>query len=182
MRDLNLEFQPQRSGSRLGWCVLVLGLVLGVTVATGAHIVGQDIQDEQNLLGHAQRKLQVHTGGTVSSLTPAQQREQELRLLEMKQVSAQLRRPWERLFAALETLRGKDIALLTLTPDARKGQVRITAEARDLEAMLTFHRQLQDSPELRDVSLVNHEIVANSPQKPILFNLLATWEVSDVRP
>jgi hypothetical protein len=115
-------------------------------------------------------------------LTPAQQREQEVRLLEMKQISAQLRRPWERLFAALETLRGKDIALLSLTPDARKGQVRISAEARNLEAMLAFHRQLEDSPELSDVSLVNHEIVTSSAQKPILFNLLATWEVNDDRP
>ncbi|MDE1194360.1 pilus assembly protein [Pseudomonas sp. Bc-h] len=181
MRALDLEFQPQRRGSKLGWTLLSLGLVLSVSVATGAHVIGEEIHEQQGRLGHAQKKMQVHTG-PVAGLTPAQQREQEVRLTEMKQISAQLRRPWERLFAALETLRGKDIALLSLSPDARKGQVRISAEARDLEAMLTFHRQLEDSPELSDVSLVNHEIVANSPQKPILFNLLATWEVSDVRP
>jgi len=181
MRALDLEFQPQRRGSTLGWSLLSLGLVLMVSVAAGAHVISQDIQEQQGQLGHAQRKLQVHTG-PATGLTPAQQREQEVRLMEMKQISAQLRRPWERLFATLETLRGSDIALLSLTPDARKGQIRISAEARDLEAMLAFHRQLQGSPELRDVSLVNHEIVTNSPQKPILFNLLATWEVSDVRP
>ena len=181
MRALDLEFQPQRRGSTLGWTLLSLGLVLSVSVAAGAHVIGEEIHEQQGRLGHAQKKMQVHTG-PVAGLTPAQQREQEVRLTEMKQISAQLRRPWERLFAALETLRGKDIALLSLSPDARKGQVRISAEARDLEAMLSFHRQLEDSPELSDVSLVNHEIVANSPQKPILFNLLATWEVSDVRP
>jgi len=181
MRALDLEFQPQRRGSKLGWTLLSLGLVLSVSVATGAHVIGEEIHEQQGRLGHAQKKMQVHTG-PVAGLTPAQQREQEVRLMEMKQISAQLRRPWERLFAALEILRGKDIALLSLSPDARKGQVRISAEARDLEAMLTFHRQLEDSPELSDVSLVNHEIVANSPQKPILFNLLATWEMSDVRP
>jgi hypothetical protein len=181
MRALDLEFQPQRRGSTLGWSLLAVGLVLGVSVAAGAHVIGEAIHEQQGQLGHAQKKLQVHAG-PVAGLSPAQQREQEVRLLEMKQISAQLRRPWERLFAALETLRGKDIALLSLTPDARKGQVRISAEARDLEAMLTFHRQLEDSPELSDVSLVNHEIVANSPQKQIVFNLLATWEVSDVRP
>ncbi|MFK3799228.1 MULTISPECIES: pilus assembly protein [unclassified Pseudomonas] len=181
MRALDLEFQPQRRGSRPGWALLGLGLVLGVSVAATAHVIGEDIHEQQGQLGHAQRKLQVHTAPT-TGLTPAQQREQEIRLSEMKQISAQLRRPWERLFATLETLRGNDIALLSLSPDARKGQIRISAEARDLDAMLAFHRQLQGSPELRDVSLVNHEIVANAPQKPILFNLLATWEVSDVRP
>ncbi len=181
MRALDLEFQPQRRGSRAGWGLLSVGLALSVSLATAAHVIGEQVHEQQSQLGHAQRKLQVHAG-PVAGLTPAQQREQEVRLLEMKQISAQLRRPWERLFAALETLRGKDIALLSLTPDARKGQVRISAEARNLEAMLTFHRQLEDSPELSDVSLINHEIVTNAAQKPILFNLLATWEVNDVRP
>ena len=100
----------------------------------------------------------------------------------MRKVSQQLRRPWERLFAMLEAMPRDDIALLTLTPDARKGQVRISAEARDLEAMLDFHRRLEASDELSDVSLLSHEIVANVPEHPVQFNLSATWEIGDANP
>ena len=91
-------------------------------------------------------------------------REQAHTLAEMRKVSQQLRRPWERLFAMLEAMPRENVALLTLTPDARKGQVRISAEARDLEAMLEFHQRLEASDELSDVSLLSHEIVANVPE------------------
>jgi len=185
MRALDLEFQPQRRSNALGWSLLSVGLVMSLSMAAGAHWLADQAEQLKGELSHAQRTLQVHTStaaGGSTGLTSAQQREQDARLAEMKQVSAQLRRPWERLFAALETLRGDDIALLALSPDARKGQLRISAEARNLEAMLAFHKSLEDSPELNDVSLLNHEIVANSPQKPVLFNMMATWEVNDVRP
>jgi hypothetical protein len=82
----------------------------------------------------------------------------------------------------LETLPREDIALLTLTPDARKGQVRISAEARDLEAMLAFHQRLEASDELSDVSLLSHEIVVKSPEQPVQFNLSAAWEIGDANP
>jgi hypothetical protein len=57
--------------------------------------------------------------------------------------------------------------------------VRISAEARDLEAMLDFHRRLEASDELSDVSLLSHEIVVKSPEQPVLFNLSANWEIGD---
>ena len=72
--------------------------------------------------------------------------------------------------------------VLTLTPDARKGLLRISAEARNLEAMLEFHRLLEASDELSDVSLLNHEIVAQSAEHPVQFNLSATWEMGDANP
>jgi hypothetical protein len=60
----------------------------------------------------------------------------------------------------LEAMPQDDVALLGLTPDARKGQVRISAEARNLEAMLQYHQRLEASDELSDVSLLNHEVLA----------------------
>ncbi|MNH34421.1 hypothetical protein D3C79_950170 [compost metagenome] len=82
----------------------------------------------------------------------------------------------------LEGLPQDDIALLTLTPDARKGQLRISAEARDLEAMLAFHKRLEASAELRDVSLLNHEIIAKQAEHPVQFNLSAIWENGNAHP
>ena len=100
----------------------------------------------------------------------------------MRSVSQQLQRPWQQLFAMLEAQPQEDVALLTLTPDARKGQVRITAEARNLEAMLQYHQRLERSAELSDVSLLNHEVVMGQPEQPVRFNLTATWETGHARP
>ncbi|MGE8066968.1 PilN domain-containing protein [Pseudomonas sp. NPDC089569] len=181
MRALMLDFQPRRRSTPLGWSLLAGGVVLALTCIA----LAQHLSDEAELQqGHLQTTQRVLTGdsGVKVSLTPAQTREQAQNLAEMRKVSQQLRRPWERLFATLEAMPRDNIALLSLTPDARKGQVRITAEARDLDAMLDFHRRLEATDELSDVSLLSHEIVANVPEHPVQFNLSATWEIGDANP
>ncbi|WAB90359.1 pilus assembly protein [Pseudomonas citronellolis] len=180
MRALSLDFQPRRH-TALVWATLAAGVLLGLLVAcAGLWLDGHGQQQEQRLRQSQQRL----NGGSAAGapLSPAESRAQQTALTEMKRVSAQLRRPWEQLFGMLEALPRDDIALLSLAPDARKGQLRISAEARDLEAMLAFHQRLEASAELSDVSLLNHEVKVKQPERPILFNLLATWEVGDARP
>ena len=176
-----LDFQPRRRSGPLGWSLLAIGTLLTLSsLLVQQHLSEQTAQQH----GHLQTAQRVLTGdsGAKSSLSPAETREQAQNLAEMRKVSQQLRRPWEHLFAMLESLPREHIALLTLTPDARKGQVRISAEAKDLEAMLDFHRSLEASDELSDVSLLSHEIVANVPEHPVQFNLSATWEIGDANP
>ena len=48
--------------------------------------------------------------------------------------------------------------------------------------MLAFHRDLEASDALSDVSLLNHEMVTEQAERPIRFNLLASWGVKDARP
>lgn len=181
MRALTLDFQPRRRSGPLGWSLLVAGVVLAVACFLAQQHLDDQASQQQGHLQHAQREL-TGDSGSKAGLSPAETREQAQNLAEMRKVSQQLRRPWERLFAMLEGLPRDDIALLTLTPDARKGQVRISAEARDLEAMLAFHQRLEASDELSDVSLLSHEIVANVAEHPVQFNLSATWEIGDANP
>jgi Tfp pilus assembly protein PilN len=181
MGPLQLDFQPRRRSGPLGWSLLGLGLVLALGCAGLQQQLEGQALEQQGHLQQARRQLGGEAEGS-ASLSPAQSREQAQNLEEMRKVSQQLRRPWERLFAMLEALPRDDVALLSLTPDARKGQVRISAEARDLEAMLNFHRQLEASDELSDVSLLNHEIVAQVAEHPVQFNLSATWEMGDANP
>ena len=181
MRPLMLDFQPRRRSGPLGWSLLGGGVVLALVCLVAQHHLDEQASQQQGHLQHAQRALTGDTGSKVT-LTPAETREQAHNLAEMRKVSQQLRRPWERLFAMLEAMPRENVALLTLTPDARKGQVRISAEARDLEAMLEFHQRLEASDELSDVSLLSHEIVANVPEHPVQFNLSASWEIGDANP
>ena len=181
MRPLMLDFQPRRRSGPLGWSLLAIGGVLTLSCLFVQHHLSEQAALQH---GHLQSTQRVLTGdnGSKTSLTPAETREQAQNLAEMRKVSQQLRRPWEHLFAMLESLPRDNIALLALTPDARKGQVRISAEAKDLEAMLGFHRNLEASDELSDVSLLSHEIVANVAERPVQFNLSATWEIGDANP
>ncbi|MDD2058228.1 pilus assembly protein [Pseudomonas sp. GD03860] len=180
MRRLELDFQPRRT--HLGAWALLVG---GASLVLGAVLVQQGFDRQHDALEQQLQQVERQLGKRpeqVSSLTPAQSREQTEKLAQMRSVSQQLQRPWERLFNMLEGLPQDDVALLTLTPDARKGQVRISAEARDLEAMLAFHKRLEASGELRDVSLLNHEIMAKQPEHPVQFNLSATWEIGNAHP
>ncbi|WP_449432729.1 PilN domain-containing protein [Pseudomonas putida] len=180
MRRLDLEFQPRRSG-RLAWSLLALSSVVVVAVV----LLQQYLQGEQVSLEARLHSLEAQLGRRPASSVAqnsAVSREQAERLAQMSAVSQQLQRPWQQLFAMLEAQPQEDVALLSLTPDARKGQVRIAAEARNLEAMLQYHQRLERSAELSDVSLLNHEVVAGQPEHPVRFTLTATWETGHARP
>lgn len=179
MRRLELDFRRRPRPSAAGWgllaCgVIAMGAVLGVerqvAAATAAHEAAVH-RIEQTLPGAAQ-----------APLSPAETRARESSLGDVQRVQAQLDLPWGELFATLESLASADVALLALTPDARKRQVRISAEARNLAAMLEFHRKLEDSAALRDVSLINHEIADDVQGQPVRFSLVAGWVIDNARP
>ncbi|PWB33913.1 pilus assembly protein [Pseudomonas sp. SDI] len=177
MRRLLLDFQPPRRRLLSG-----LPLLLGGSLLLAAVVAQQSLDSRtealQQRLQHSEQQLGLRPRSQ-PSLTSAQRREQAENLAQMRSLSQQLQRPWERLFGMLEALPQDDVALLSLTPDARKGQVRISAEARDLEAMLAFHQRLEASAELHDVSLLNHEIQLKQAEHPVQFNLSASWENGD---
>ncbi|PRN03290.1 pilus assembly protein [Pseudomonas sp. LLC-1] len=180
MRRLELEFQPRRSGP-LAWSLLALGSAL----VAGLVLLQYTLQNEQVELEDSVHSLELQLGRRPATAAPQStvaSREQAERLAQMRSVSQQLQRPWQQLFSMLEAMPQDDVALLGLTPDARKGQVRIAAEARNLEAMLQYHQRLEASDELSDVSLLNHEVLAAQPEHPVRFTLTATWETGHARP
>jgi hypothetical protein len=180
MRRLELEFQPRRS-SPLAWSMLALGSAVVIALV----VLQQHLQDEQVELEASVHSLELQLGRRPATAAPqnsAASREQAERLAQMRSVSQQLQRPWQQLFSMLEAMPQDDVALLGMTPDARKGQVRISAEARNLEAMLQYHQRLEASAELSDVSLLNHEVLAAQPERPVRFTLTATWETGHARP
>lgn len=177
MRPLNLEFYQQRRSTPSGWGLLVAGLLLlAISAAAGIGVHARAVQLRQDLGAMAPDQ----PGSSAAPLTAPQRREQAAALVEVQRLSAELSRPWEKLFHTLEALPRDDVALLSLNCNASSGQLRLTAEARDLESMLILHRQLEESAGISDVSLLSHEVVTRQGQRPVLFNLLADWEVRHV--
>jgi nitrate reductase NapAB chaperone NapD len=85
-------------------------------------------------------------------------------------------RAWANLLNAVEAMATKKVALLVLEPDAASGKVRVTAEAKDVSAMLDYLKQLQQQPGLRDVVLLSQQVNEDNPQQPVRFIVGAQWQ------
>lgn len=180
MRALSLDFQATSPVSATGWALLAAGLLVALLALWSGLRVSAEADLQRQRLAHVEEQLQ-RRGLLAAPPGATPDRNATAHLNEVLQISAQMNRPWDALFAMLERQERKDIALLGLTPDARKRQLRIVAEARDLPSMLAFHSSLEQSAELSDVSLLNHEVLTQQAERPIRFNLLANWEVGDAR-
>lgn len=169
---IRIDFGPRRLASPYGWLLLVAGSV-AVAVALGAgHRIASATAVQLNILGSIEQQV---PGAGRAPPTAAETRARDATLADMRRILEQLNLPWGGLFATLESLHGGDVALLSIAPDARNGNLRISGEARNLGAMLDYHRRLDESPGIRDVSLVSHEILEQVPERPVRFSLVATW-------
>ncbi|NWL77605.1 pilus assembly protein [Pseudomonas taiwanensis] len=181
MRPIDLDFQHKPVSSIPGWLLLGGGMLMAVLMLGAHHGIGNETETRNAELQRVDQQLQKR-GLRQAPLSAGEEKARAASVAELRRITAQMNLPWDGLFAMLEAQSRKDVALLSLTPDARKGQLRISAEARDLPAMLAFHRDLEASDALSDVSLLNHEMVTEQAERPIRFNLLANWGVKDARP
>jgi Tfp pilus assembly protein PilN len=91
----------------------------------------------------------------------------------------QLNLPWRALHDAVQAGTPASIALLALEPDAKKNQVRITAEARSSDDMIAYVERLQKVDWFSAVTLARHEINEQDPNRPIRFQLDAQWRAAE---
>lgn len=92
-------------------------------------------------------------------------------------VLQQLGLPWSALLAHLETTASPKIALLSVRPDATKGRLRLSGEARQLADVLQYIDALTVDGLVSEVVLEQHEVVATDTQKPVRFSISAHWGV-----
>lgn len=83
--------------------------------------------------------------------------------------------PWNDLFKALGTSSVEEVELLSVEPDPDAGTVQVTAEAKDLPAMLTYVARLESNKYFRSVGLTRHEIKRTEPRRPVSFAMVAAW-------
>jgi len=83
--------------------------------------------------------------------------------------------PWRDLLDTVERATPKNIALLSLEPDAGKNILRVVAESANSEAMLDYVSQLKGQELFVDVRLVMHEISKQDPFAPYRFQIEARW-------
>lgn len=173
MNTLKLDYQAAANPLWAG----LLVLALGVSAAAAA---GKLYLDQSRNIEAQQAKLE-----RVSHLNPNRRNanvpdkhesEQALQQVQMaNEVMRRINLPWNALFNAFEASKTDDVAILAFEPDAHKGTLRITAEAKSLESQLDYLSALQKNPLFKDVLLRNHQIQDQDPQNPVQFMLIARW-------
>lgn len=173
MRKLDLDFQRKSlplSGS--GVVLLVVALLLGGKLFVDFRKMSAEVERGEAKLARLERM----TGHKAQHIDKKDKG--DAYLVETKranEVISQLTLPWDQLFAAVEEAADKDVALLAIQPDRRKGVVMIGGEAKNIAAMLDYMRRLGEEKPLKGVMLLSHQIQQNDPQKPVRFNLSAKW-------
>lgn len=166
MRLEELDFEPRRGAGAGGWLLLAAGalcLAAAVSAQLSASADLEGLKSRLAALGEERRALRIPVAN------PAE-------LAAARRVVAALNRPWSALFGELEGADTADVALLALRPDTAAGELRISAEARDLGAMLAFHRWLEERPQIGDVALIRHELTPQGVGPALRFELRAGWK------
>jgi hypothetical protein len=168
MRRLELDFHRSPRPSPWGWALL-LGSLISVVVLLLAH---RQISDEASRHRATITRVEARLpGASLSTAAPAA----DATLTAARRVTDQQQQPWAELFAALEAADNKDVAVLTLDPEPARGVLKIQAEARNLGAMLAYHRRLEAGGALRQVVLQAHDFEKEATEAPVRFHLVANW-------
>ncbi len=94
---------------------------------------------------------------------------------ESRTVLSELTVPWQDLLAIVEGYRDHDVALIGIDQTPAQGQIRITAEAKDFDALIGYLKYLQESRLLREAVLNTHLIETTVPGVPVRFQVTAVW-------
>jgi Tfp pilus assembly protein PilN len=171
MKALDLDFVRERRLPIVGWAMLCAALF--ALADSGLQIMA--LNDN---LDRAERLLRDERAGTrgravvTKALDPALLKD----MGQAQQVLNRLSLPWDDLFRTVETAKTDRVALLALDPDAQKGELSISGEAADYEAVLAYAARLQQQGRLSAVHLVRHEVKRDDPERRVAFTLAANWE------
>lgn len=175
MQRLNLDLVKSPVPAWPGMLVLAAGLLLALLGYQQYMAVSERKQAMLNELAQlsvAGKKL--HSAQQSSTLSSAELEAEDRRARE---VASLLLLPWRDLFAALESTSKNDVALLSIEPDHKKRQLRITAEARDFDTLTAYLKRLGSAPQLKSVRLLRYEVREEDAQHPLRFTVEAAWRL-----
>lgn len=152
--------------------LLALGAALCVTAGLGGARLFEQQQEHAARLRHLQERV------AAMSARPAPVARVEIPAAQAAAVNSailQLNLPWRELQDAVQGATPPTIALVALEPDARKQVLKITAEAQSSDAMVDYVAALKQQETFSAVALSRHEIQQAAPNRPLRFELEATW-------
>lgn len=149
-------------------------LAAGIVAAVAAALYLQDVLVSRDRSASEQAGLQAALGEAqgvrATKPTPKDARAAKATAAIVRDLSV----PWPDLMATFEAAARSNVALLTVEPASHRNEVRFSGEAKTSEAMLDYLDALGGET-LREVTLVSHQVQAQSPGTPIRFQAQALW-------
>lgn len=167
MRPLELDF-VRRPRPWLAWALLALALFIVVDV-------GRAWVDARRALADGGRRAEERKRAPVEAPVSEQMQRE---LDNARRILLDLALPWQALFRSVEAAAGEHTAVLTIEPEAGRGQVRITGEARNYLEALNFIVRLEEDKVLERVHLISHEVREDDPDHPYHFAVMGSWRVA----
>lgn len=169
---LEFEFQPRAGSTASGWLLLGIGCAFAADVAWSYLEVEERTQSAMQQLSRAPADPQPQ----LAARPRYEPKDLEREVAFARNVITKLSLPWNELFKALNETRIEEVQLLGIEPDAEARTLRITAEARDLPAMLTYVGRLEAQGYFRSVGLVQHEVKRDARPPVVSFVVAARWK------
>lgn len=173
MRHLHHDFLRTRPGlSPLAWLLVLAGLS-GLTAALHDHNARSariEALDEQigQLAQALRRSASTAPGAQSAPAKPATS--------EATAAAARLSVRWGALLDAIEQAQDGNALLLSVEPDAVRGRVRLTGEARNVDAIAAYSMRLAEQSALSEVRLSSEQHREAADGNATEFSLDARWQ------
>jgi Tfp pilus assembly protein PilN len=156
--------------------LIVLCIAVCALLASGVKLwqARDDNEQTQERLDEARHRLFSRAHPVKAQSTPATMLAEKQGLAVLRELTV----PWQDLLSIVEDYPDHDVALIGIDQNPVQSQIRITAEAKNFDAMIAYLRYLQSSKLLREAVLNDHEIEANVPGAPVRFQVTAVWSRS----
>ena len=177
-RAMKIDFAPRsvrRTLFHLHPAVLALA-VIGMLLCGGAAFSGWRLVEQQREREHQLQHVQERMAAL--SARPAEVAKVAIPEAQATFVNGavmQLNLPWRELQDAVLAATPRNVALIAMEPDPRKRILKITAETKNSDDMIAYIEALKEQESFSGVMLSRHEINEQDPNRPLRFQLEATW-------
>ena len=177
MRETRIDFLARPTGSsHIGIILLVIGALCAGGVVWDDSTRGGELTQMQT------RLKKVKSAWRLAELAQSGGADKGLNLAGINQsevVARRLATPWGALLDALERAQTEDIALLGIEPNAGRARLRLSGEAKDMDALVSYIRQLDGRGGITELRLLAQQIKLADAQHPVEFVLESEWLKSD---
>ena len=179
MKKLAIDFAPTSWFRRL-YLVHPLAYVLLALGAVGiGYVLWQHAQLQKTLqtIEEKQQRDQARLQSRAEVKAPIVESTLDAQQAKMVNLAIkQLNLPWRDLLQTLEQATPKEIALLTLDPDAKNRTLRVQAESKNSLDMTAYLKKLRQAGLFESVILTRHEVNEQDSNRPLRFQFEARWQ------